>query len=122
MFDELYQMRNQNHRGNNPSGFQKNTLDKIIGYEAKYYFKFYGFLQDFVNQIEQSFGEKDVAIKINPNKIQEVKNKLKESPKLKKLVKSLSQFEENPNLDSPKRIKDVDLIKEIIEEEKKQQR
>lgn len=52
--EEIYQMRNQNHRGGSPSSYQKKTLDKIQGNEARYYFKFYGFLQDFVSQIEIS--------------------------------------------------------------------
>ena len=55
--DEIYQMRNQNHRGNKPSDYQQSLMDKIAGNEAKYYFKFYGFLQDFVSKIELSYNE-----------------------------------------------------------------
>ena len=53
--EEIYQMRNQNHRGSTPTPYQQKTLNKIKGNESRYYFKFYGFLQDFVNQIESSY-------------------------------------------------------------------
>lgn len=53
--EEIYQIRNQNHRGGEPSSYQKEILKKIQGNEARYYFKFYGFLQDFVNHIEKSY-------------------------------------------------------------------
>lgn len=54
IFDELYQMRNQNHRGSKPTEYQQKTLNNIKGNEAKYYFKFYGFLQDIITQLEIS--------------------------------------------------------------------
>ena len=57
--EEIYQIRNQNHRGGTPNSYQQKTLDKIKGNEARYYFKFYGFLQDFVNSIEASYDAKD---------------------------------------------------------------
>ena len=50
--EEIYQMRNKNHRGNLATDYQQKTLNKIKGNESKYYFKFYGFLQDFLTQIE----------------------------------------------------------------------
>lgn len=53
--EEIYQMRNQNHRGSTLTPYQQKTLNKIMGKESRYYFKFYGFLQDFVNQIELSY-------------------------------------------------------------------
>ncbi|MDX1651899.1 MAG: hypothetical protein R3277_05370 [Brumimicrobium sp.] len=53
--EEIYQMRNQNHRGSTPTPYQQKTLNKIKGNESRYFFKFYGFLQDFVNQIESSY-------------------------------------------------------------------
>jgi hypothetical protein len=52
VFYQLYQIRNKNHREGDLFEFQKNILKKVEGNEAKYYFKFYGFLQDFVSQIE----------------------------------------------------------------------
>lgn len=54
VFNEIYQVRNQNHRGNVPKDYQKNILDKIEGNESKYYFKFYGFLEDIVRNIENT--------------------------------------------------------------------
>lgn len=68
--EEIYQMRNQNHRGGTPTVYQQKTLDKIKGKESKYYFKFYGFLQDFVTQIEHNFSDhnKVKKMKIKHNK------------------------------------------------------
>lgn len=55
VFYELYQIRNQNHREGDLFEFQEDILKSIKGNESKYYFKFYGFLQDFVYQIESSY-------------------------------------------------------------------
>ena len=52
---ELYTIRNQNHRESKASEKQQGIIDKVCGNEARYYFKFYGFLQDFVNQIGSSY-------------------------------------------------------------------
>jgi hypothetical protein len=53
-FNEIYQVRNQNHRGTISKSFQEKILENIEGDESRYYFKFYGFLQDFVSGIEKS--------------------------------------------------------------------
>ena len=58
--EEIYQMRNQNHRGSKPSEYQQKTLNKIQGNESKYYFKFYGFLQDFITQIEYNVSNQSI--------------------------------------------------------------
>ncbi|MEO0074789.1 MAG: hypothetical protein ABIK31_01585 [candidate division WOR-3 bacterium] len=68
VFDELYQMRNLNHRGSKPSEYQQKTLDNIKGNEAKYYFKFYGFLQDIITQLEISLQNQTVPLKETKNK------------------------------------------------------
>ncbi|MGV8964389.1 MAG: hypothetical protein ACOH2V_13555 [Candidatus Saccharimonadaceae bacterium] len=68
--DEIYQIRNQNHRGSKPSDYQLKSLKKIIGKESKYYFKFYGFLEDFISNINES--QKNSGYK---NNIQPSKNK-----------------------------------------------
>ena len=47
--------RNESHRGTGMYDWQKKILNKIQGNESKYYFKFHGFLQDFVCQIENSY-------------------------------------------------------------------
>lgn len=52
--EEIYGMRNQNHRGGNVGSYQQGITDRIRGNESKYYFKFYGFLQDFVLKIEST--------------------------------------------------------------------
>ena len=52
---QLYTIRNQNHRGSKASSKQQLVIDEVCGNEARYYFKFYGFLQDFVNQIGSSY-------------------------------------------------------------------
>ncbi len=54
--EEIYQMRNQNHRGGNVRPYSQNIINRISGNESKYYFKFYGFLQDFVLKIESAMG------------------------------------------------------------------
>ena len=57
---EIYQMRNKNHRGGKTSKFHQKTLDKIKGNESKYYFKFYGFLQDFLTRIENNVSNQSI--------------------------------------------------------------
>ncbi|EIM74589.1 hypothetical protein A3SI_15438 [Nitritalea halalkaliphila LW7] len=54
IFDEIYQIRNLNHRGGKINKVQQSIIERIRGNEAKYYFKFYGFLQDFVGTIEET--------------------------------------------------------------------
>jgi hypothetical protein len=51
---EISIARNESHRGSDKYEWQKEILEKIRGNESKYYFKFYGFLQDFITQIESS--------------------------------------------------------------------
>ncbi len=58
--EEIYLMRNQNHRGSKPNSYQEKSLNKIEGNESKYYFKFYGFLQDFITKIESNDFHKDL--------------------------------------------------------------
>jgi hypothetical protein len=61
-FNEIYQIRNLNHRGSSPTTHQEETLKKIYGNESKYYLKFYGFLEDFVKTINKnlkSFSQND---------------------------------------------------------------
>ena len=45
---ELYQARNLNHRGSNKTPYQQSAIDKLIPNQHKYYFKFLGFVEDFV--------------------------------------------------------------------------
>lgn len=82
-FAELYQMRNQNHRGNKPSEYQQKTLDNINGNEAKYYFKFYGFLQDITCKLEISIQDNNNSTlktpKFDINKIQKLKGLLSQN-------------------------------------------
>jgi len=93
--EEIYQMRNQNHRGNIPSQYQQKTLDKIKGNEARYYFKFYGFLQDFVNHIELVYANNTAPINRNiapPNKTKPQKNNLGSiNPALEKLKQQMDK-------------------------------
>lgn len=56
-FNEVYQVRNLNHRGSSPTDYQKQTLNAIKGNESKYYFKFYGFLEDFIKTINSNIKE-----------------------------------------------------------------
>lgn len=93
--EEIYQMRNQNHRGSKPSEYQQKTLNKIKGNESKYYFKFYGFLQDFLTQIEYNVSnqtfltEKKIENKIGINR--KFANTLGDSPELAELFEQLKE-------------------------------
>jgi hypothetical protein len=93
--EEIYQMRNQNHRGSKISQYQKITLDKIRGNEARYYFKFYGFLQDFVNHIELGYNNKSAPTNKNiapTNKTKPQKNTLGAiNPALEKLKQQMDK-------------------------------
>lgn len=84
--EEIYQMRNQNHRGSSPSTYQQKTLDKIKGNEARYYFKFYGFLQGFITQIES-------AIAASPSSQKEYKSQKKDNGKKNTLGENLPELE-----------------------------
>lgn len=52
--NEIYQMRNLNHRGNLKSVSQKNIIDTILPRHSNYYFKFLGFLEDFTTKINSN--------------------------------------------------------------------
>lgn len=52
--NELYQLRNLNHRGSTPSDYQKNLYKEILPMHNKYYFRFLGFLEDFVTGINKN--------------------------------------------------------------------
>lgn len=54
VWDEIYQVRNKNHRGGKTSAYNEEVLKKIDENKSKVYFKFYGFLQDFISKIEDS--------------------------------------------------------------------
>jgi hypothetical protein len=49
----LYQGRNLNHRGAVQSQYQQNIIDDLIPNQHKYYFKFLGFLEDFITTINK---------------------------------------------------------------------
>ena len=49
----LYQGRNLNHRGAAQSQYQQNIIDDLIPNQHKYYFKFLGFLEDFITTINK---------------------------------------------------------------------
>lgn len=49
----LYQGRNLNHRGALQSQFQKDVIDDLIPNQHKYYFRFLGFLEDFISSINK---------------------------------------------------------------------
>lgn len=49
----LYQGRNLNHRGGVQSQYQQGIIDSLIPNQHKYYFKFLGFLEDFVSSINK---------------------------------------------------------------------
>jgi hypothetical protein len=49
----LYQGRNLNHRGAVQSQYQQEIIDDLIPNQHKYYFKFLGFLEDFISAINK---------------------------------------------------------------------
>ena len=49
--NNLYQIRNLNHRGGEKNEYQQKILNEIIPNHNKYYFKFLGFLESFVSVI-----------------------------------------------------------------------
>jgi hypothetical protein len=53
--NEIYQMRNLNHRGNLKSEKQKKIIDTILTRHSNYYFKFLGFLEDFTSMININY-------------------------------------------------------------------
>jgi hypothetical protein len=50
----LYQGRNLNHRGGITTQYQQEVIDDLLPNQHKYYFKFMGFLEDFVSRINQN--------------------------------------------------------------------
>ena len=52
--NELYQVRNLNHRGGEKSEYQQKLYNEIIPRHSKYYFKFLGFLEDFISTLNQN--------------------------------------------------------------------
>lgn len=95
--EEIYQMRNQNHRGSKPTEYQQKTLNKIQGNESKYYFKFYGFLQDFITQIEYNVSNQSILPEKKTESIKPFKGKtantLGDNPELAKLFEQLKNKE-----------------------------
>ena len=49
--NDLYQMRNLNHRGGKTTDRQKETIARVTSCSYKYYFKFLGFLEDFTSKV-----------------------------------------------------------------------
>lgn len=91
--NDIYQMRNENHRGNKPIEYQQNKLNNIRSKSSRYYLKFYGFLEDFVTKIENNVvnenkdtDQKSGQIYKNDNFYNQV---LAENPELKKILKEL---------------------------------
>ena len=92
--DEIYQMRNENHRGGIKNDYQKKTLQKIVGNESKYYFKFYGFLQDFVVKVNRHIQapKEHTEKKSGQSKKQNSrKETLGDNPEMKELFQSIAK-------------------------------
>jgi hypothetical protein len=52
---DLTIIRNQNHRQTEMSDYQKNVFNKIMPNQHKYYFKFMGFLEEFISTIQENY-------------------------------------------------------------------
>lgn len=90
---EISIARNESHRGSDKLEWQKDILEKIKGNESKYYFKFYGFLQDFITQIESSNPSIGPIKKAEANThiIKKSSNTLGDNPDLAKLFEQLKK-------------------------------
>ena len=53
IFDELYQIRNLNHRGGPKYPNQVLQIEKVKADMQKYYFKFLGYFEDFVSKVNK---------------------------------------------------------------------
>lgn len=90
-FNEVYQVRNLNHRGSSPTDYQKQTLNSIKGNESKYYFKFYGFLEDFIKTINSNIQVQKQNNGLKTNK-KAVKNTIgANNPDLQKLLDKMNE-------------------------------
>ena len=56
--NEISIARNESHRGSGKQEWQKDIANMIRGNEGRYYLKFYGFLQEYTNQIQLSLSKK----------------------------------------------------------------
>lgn len=91
-FNEIYQVRNKNHRGSKPSDYQLKILNKIKGNETKYFFKFYGFLEDFVRKINENLTITTTEKQSNKNKRKDLSNTIGANhPELEELKQELKQ-------------------------------
>lgn len=52
--EELQVVRNKNHREGKAYPFQQLILNRIKGKESKYYFRFYGFLFEFISTVNEN--------------------------------------------------------------------
>ena len=88
-------MRNQNHRESKPTANQKKIIDTIAGKEGKYFLKFYGFLEDFISQVEQSFSSqiipKNISNTNKPKQKNKFSNTLGDDPGLAKIFEQLKK-------------------------------
>ena len=70
---DLYQCRNMNHRGNKPTQWEKETLDRILPSKAVYYLKFLGVLTLYVEQIKEGWKNlptlKKYALSLSPKEV-----------------------------------------------------
>lgn len=86
-------MRNQIHRESNPTEKQREIIDDITGKEGKYFLKFYGFLEDFLSQIEQNL----LPTNNNSNQSKKTKQKNKfsntlgDDPNIAKILNQLKK-------------------------------
>jgi hypothetical protein len=50
----MHQARNLNHRGGKVTEKQQKTIDKVQTNSHRYYFKFIGFLEDFIFMVNRN--------------------------------------------------------------------
>ncbi|GAB2478989.1 hypothetical protein [Algoriphagus taiwanensis] len=52
--NQLYLIRNSNHRGGNSTDYQEREKEEILSNFDRYYFKFLGFLEDFIFKVNSN--------------------------------------------------------------------
>lgn len=88
IFKDIYGIRNQNHRGNNPDEYEKDREHRIYPYPTVHFFKFLNFLADFMHRINQGFPLSDELVRYS---------------------KSISNTVVRPKLDGPKIVDKIEL-------------
>ena len=62
LFVDIYQCRNLNHRGNNPSEYQKEIINRVLAEKSFYYYKFLSGLIKYIEFVNSGFKNMETTI------------------------------------------------------------